>query len=307
MLNRIFLFFLVFCFFYSCETTENYIKKNIDEQEKAIETTKETGEKIDLTDETAIKYDTKKLDSDTIAIIGKYVLTKEKYKVITDYMKEKFNYTLTSEQEKEFIEYLVNKKLLAIEARKSGYAEKKDIQIKYEWDFDDIISHEFYNDYVEKKSKVTDAEAKNYYEKNKSDFVEVKAQHILIKNKNTANNLYQRIKKGESFDDIAKNYSEDETTKSSAGDLGYFTKGMMVKEFEDTAFSLSAGEVSEPVKTIYGYHIIKVNDKRKISFDDSKDRIIKMMREKKKKENFENLINKIKSENQVIINEKYIK
>lgn len=307
MIKKILLFFLLFCFFYSCETTETYIKKDMDEQGKITEKSKETKEELTLQEETSIKYETKKLDSDTVAIIGKYVLTKEKYKIITAYMKEKFNYTLTPDQEKEFIEYLVNKKLLAQEARKAGYADKKDIQVKYEWDFDDIISHEFYNDYVEKKSKVTDSEARDYYEKNKEDFIEVKAQHILIKNKNMANNLYQRIKKGESFDDIAKSYSEDETTKPMAGDLGYFTKGMMVKEFEDAAFSLSAGEVSEPIKTIYGYHIIKVNDKRKISFDDSKDKIKKMINEKKKKDNFEKIINKIKSENPVIINENYFK
>ncbi len=305
MIKKLLLFFLVLCFFYSCETTGTYIKKETDKQE--IISDKDITQESILPEETTIKYDYKKLDSETIAIIGKYVLTKEKYKIITEYMKEKFNYTLTREQEKEFIEYLINKKLLAIQARKSGYSEKKDIQIKYEWDFDDIISHAFYNDFVEKKSKVTDSEAKEYYEKNKEDFIEIKAQHILIKNKNTANNLYQRIKKGESFDEIARNYSEDETTKSMAGDLGYFTKGMMVKEFEDAAFSLSTGEISEPVKTIYGYHIIKVNDRKKISFDDSKDKIKKMIYEKKKKENFENLINKIKSENPVMINENYIK
>lgn len=298
-------FILILFLFYSCETTDIYVKKESDISDLD---TKEAL-KVDEPQKTEEKiiYDKKSLDSNVIAVIGKYVLTKEKYKIITEYMKEKFNYTLTPDQEKEFIEYLVNKKLLAMEARKKGYAERKDIQIKYEWDFEDLISHEFYNDYIESKAKVSVKEAQDYYEKNKPDFIEIKAQHILIKNKTIADNLYKRILNGESFDEIAQKYSEDETTKARAGDLGYFTKGVMVKEFEDDCFSASVGEVSEPVKTVYGYHIIKVNDKRKISFDDSKDKIIKMMQEKKKKETFEELINRLKKENQVIINEKYLR
>jgi len=304
-MKNILKFILILFLFYACETTDTYIKKDSDVSN--LETKESL--KVDETQksEEEIIYDKKSMDSNVIAVIGKYVLTKEKYKIITEYMKEKFNYTLTPEQEKEFIEYIVNKKLLAMEAKKNGYADKKDIQIKYEWDFDDLISHEFYNDYIENKSKVSVKEAQDYYEKNKADFVEIKAQHILVKNKATADNLYKRIQNGENFDELAKKYSEDDTTKAAAGDLGYFTKGVMVKEFEDACFSMSAGEVIEPVKTIYGYHIIKVNDKRKISFDDSKDKIIKMMQEKKKKETFEELINRLKKENQVIINDKYLK
>lgn len=248
-----------------------------------------------------------KLDKDVVAVIGKYVLTRQKYKIITDYMKQKYDYKLTPEQEKEFIEFIINKKLMAQEARALGYADREDIKVKYEWDFDDLVSHAYYEDMVEKKSNVSDAQAQQYYNANKGDFTEIKAQHILVKSKDLANNLYKRIVSGESFDDIAKKYSEDETTKESGGNLGFFAKGTMVKEFEDASFVLGKDEVSEPVKTVYGWHIIKVLDKREISFDDSKDRIIKMIKDQRTKDVFDRVINDLKKKYKVQVNEDAIK
>ncbi len=108
-------------------------------------------------------------------------------------MQEKYDVKLSPDQEKEFMEYLINKKLMALEAREKGYGEKNDVKIKYEWDFDDIVSRNFYKDNVEIKSKVTTSEARDYYNRNKGDFVEIKAQHILIKNKDLAKNIYKKI------------------------------------------------------------------------------------------------------------------
>ncbi|MBN1114400.1 MAG: peptidylprolyl isomerase [Oligoflexia bacterium] len=248
-----------------------------------------------------------RLDAETVALIGKYVLTKQRYKVITEYMRQKFDYTLTKEQEKEFIEYIVNKKLMAMEGRSLGYADREDIKIKYDWDFDDIISHIYYVENVEKKAAVGSSQAAAYYEKNKSDFTEIKAQHILVKSKDMAKNLYKRIIQGENFDELAKKYSEDETTKAAGGGLGFFAKGVMVQEFEDAAFMLGKDTVSEPVKTVYGWHLIKVLEKRQISFDDSKDRIMKMMREKKTKEVFDSALSELKKKYKVQVNKDVLK
>jgi parvulin-like peptidyl-prolyl isomerase len=248
-----------------------------------------------------------KLDKDVVAIIGKYVLTKEKYRIITEYMKQRYDYKLTPEQEREFIEFIINKKLMAQEGRALGYADKEDIKVKYEWDFDDLVSHAFYEDMIERKSNVGASQAQDYYNANKGDFSEVKAQHILVKNRDMAKNLYNRIVAGESFDDIAKKYSEDETTKMSGGNLGFFAKGAMVKEFEDAAFVMGKDEVSEPVKTVYGWHIIKVQDKRQISFDESKDRIMKMIKEQRAKDVFDRVMNDLKKKYKVQVNEDVIK
>jgi peptidyl-prolyl cis-trans isomerase C len=88
---------------------------------------------------------------------------------------------------------------------------------------------------------------------------EVRASHILVKTESEALSLLNQIKSGSDFKEIAKAYSEC-PSKRAGGDLGYFKRGMMVKEFEDAAFNMNRGQVSEPVKTQFGYHIIMVTD-----------------------------------------------
>ena len=84
----------------------------------------------------------------------------------------------------------------------------------------------------------------------------IKCSHILVEKQSEAMQLLEEIKKGKKFGAVAKEISKCPSGKKD-GDLGYFTKGMMVKEFEDVAFRLQVGEISAPVKTQFGYHIIK--------------------------------------------------
>ena len=84
----------------------------------------------------------------------------------------------------------------------------------------------------------------------------IKCSHILVEKQSQALQLLEEIKKGKKFGVVAREISTCPSKKKD-GDLGYFTKGQMVKEFEDVAFSLEIGEISAPVKTQFGYHIIK--------------------------------------------------
>ena len=84
----------------------------------------------------------------------------------------------------------------------------------------------------------------------------VKCAHILVEKQTQALEILEEIKNGKKFGAAAKEISTCPSSKKE-GDLGYFTKGMMVKEFEDVAFNLEIGEISAPVKTQFGYHIIK--------------------------------------------------
>ena len=84
----------------------------------------------------------------------------------------------------------------------------------------------------------------------------IKCSHILVEKQSQALQLLEEIKKGKKFGSVAREISTCPSRKKD-GDLGYFTKGMMVKEFEDVAFKLQIGEISDPVKTQFGYHIIK--------------------------------------------------
>jgi foldase protein PrsA len=81
--------------------------------------------------------------------------------------------------------------------------------------------------------------------------------HILVKKNSEALMVLDRLKNGESFTNLAKELSIDKASGKRGGDLGFFRKGMMVKPFEDVAFRLEKGQISEPVKTEFGYHIIK--------------------------------------------------
>ncbi|HEX7143110.1 MAG TPA: peptidylprolyl isomerase [Nitrososphaeraceae archaeon] len=85
----------------------------------------------------------------------------------------------------------------------------------------------------------------------------IKCLHILVKKNSEALAVVDRLKNGESFTNLAKELSIDKASGKRGGDLGFFRKGMMVKPFEDVAFKLEKGQISEPVKTEFGYHIIK--------------------------------------------------
>jgi foldase protein PrsA len=129
---------------------------------------------------------------------------------------------------------------------------------------------------IEPQIKITDEELKTYFDENKDSLGEaeqVKASHILIEDESTAKEIKQKLADGADFAELAKEYSTDEGSKENGGELGFFPRGTMVTEFEDVAFSLPINEISEPVKSDYGYHIIKVEEKKdakEANFDDSK-------------------------------------
>ncbi|MDH3340414.1 MAG: peptidyl-prolyl cis-trans isomerase [Nitrosopumilus sp.] len=87
--------------------------------------------------------------------------------------------------------------------------------------------------------------------------VKIKCSHILVAKQSESLVILERIKNGEKFGKLAKELSTDSGSAKKDGSLGYFTKGMMVKPFEEVAFKLQIGEISQPVKTEFGYHIIK--------------------------------------------------
>ena len=141
-----------------------------------------------------------------------------------------------------------------------------------------------------KESEVTDKEAENYYNKNKDEFLKVRASHILIKNtddegntvseeqkkkknKEKAESILKKALAGEDFATLAKENSED-TSAQNGGDLDFFGKGQMVEPFEKSAFALKVGEVDPKiVETDYGYHIIKKTDEKYDDFDTIKEEL----------------------------------
>ena len=124
----------------------------------------------------------------------------------------------------------------------------------------------------EKTVEVTAKEIEEYYETESDQYFEpkkIKARHILLKSENKEKDaevfkqseaLAAQVAKGEDFEKLAKKFSEDKATAEKGGDLGYFKKGDMTKPFEEAAFAMKPGDISKPVKSQFGWHIIKVED-----------------------------------------------
>src|SRR5581483_9440763 len=159
-------------------------------------------------------------------------------------------------------------------------------------------------------TKVDDAELRKYYDDHKADFEQVHARHILVRTKGSpvpldpgqkeltdeealakANDLRKKILAGADFAELASTESDD-TSKKAGGDLNFFKRGQLVPPFEQAAFALKVGDVSEPVKTPFGYHIIKVEEKREQSFEDAKPDIQKRLQPDRSKNVVEDLVKK---------------
>ena len=132
---------------------------------------------------------------------------------------------------------------------------------------------------AEAKAAVTEEAMRKVYDeatKQMADEEEVSARHILVETEDESKKILSDLKKGGDFNAIAKDKSKDPGSKENGGDLGFFGKEQMVPEFAEAAYKLNKGQLSEPVKSQFGWHIIRVDDKRKKQapeFDKVKDQI----------------------------------
>ena len=170
---------------------------------------------------------------------------------------------------------------------------------------------------VSGKIEVTDEEAKKFYEANKAEFEQpetVKASHILFrvnkedpedvvnKKLEEAKTAESRAKKGEDFMALAKELSEEPGAKDSGGDLGFFPKDRMVPEFAEVAFGQQVGDISTPVRTQFGWHVIKVTDKKAagtLPYDEVKTQLIAYLKAKKQEEAAQSLLKSLRNSAQI--------
>jgi len=174
--------------------------------------------------------------------------------------RQQFN---SEEGTKRVVEELVNQELFYQDAIKSGMDKEEEFQKQIEKVKADILK-QYYVSKLMSKTTVDDTEIFNFYGANREMFVdkeEVKAKHILVSSEEEANKIVDEINGGLAFEEAAKKYSTCPSSQEG-GDLGFFSAGQMVPEFEKVAFSQKSGEMSAPVKTQFGYHIILTEEKK---------------------------------------------
>lgn len=174
------------------------------------------------------------------------------------------------------LDYLVETVLMAEAARKSTLTEDEKFKQRIEYYRRRALRDMYFEKNV--RDAVTDSDVRAIYDKQigrSKPIDEVRVRHILLETKADAEKILKQLAQGRDFGTLAQAHSLG-PSKVQGGDLGYFSRGQMVKEFEDAAFALEQGKVSKPVKTQFGWHILLVEDRRSSEvppFEAVKDRI----------------------------------
>lgn len=203
---------------------------------------------------------------------------------------------LPNEEKKKALNQYIDKKLIIESAKKEGIENSKEFKeglekIRDELAFDAWMKREF------ETVKVSDADAKSYFESNKNRFIQpamLKARHILVKSEEEAKALLKKLSvvpkasRESEFSKVANASTQDPSGKQNGGDLGWFDKGSMVPEFASAAAAMKKGDISKsPVKTQFGWHIIYLSDKKEAkttSFNEVKEKLKQSLKMEKLKE-----------------------
>lgn len=225
------------------------------------------------------------------------------YYTLARFPADRQGYFTTEQGKKELLEQVVSFELIHQHALANKMDENEIYKQQVEIAKKEVLTQFVINDALSKVA-VSDEEAKSFYDENAKLFMEeesVKASHILVDNEDLANEIIGKIEGGLSFADAASEYSSC-PSKANGGDLGYFTRGRMVPEFENAAFELAVNEISAPVQTQFGYHVIKLDDKKAAevkAFDSVKASIIKDMTNQKQNNTYFALVNELKGSYEV--------
>lgn len=214
---------------------------------------------------------------EVLAVVNGAPLTKMHYEqLLQQYRPEARS---AAEQNKgRFMRELVLQEILAQEGERLKIEDDPQLQARLRIQKNGAIARAVVQKYIAEKSDVTDERLREHYEKNKAAFTseeQIAASHILLKTEAEAQAALKEIKQGKDFAEVAKAKSTGPSAPQG-GALGTFGRGRMVPEFEKAAFALKKGDVSEPVKTQFGYHIIKVTDRTESapqSFDEVREDI----------------------------------
>ncbi|MFQ5455793.1 MAG: peptidylprolyl isomerase [Nitrospirota bacterium] len=249
-----------------------------------------------------------------LAKIDNKEITLKEYMGIMEQLPEAAREAFSDEKgKKELLDDIIKRELIIKEAKKQRIDKDEDVIKKIKAIEKRVLIEEFLKRTIEDKIKIKESEIKEFFNAHNAASLEpdeVKASHILVKTEAEAKDILKKLKKGEDFAKLAAKYSIDPGSKKQGGSLGYFKKGQMVPEFEKAAFNLKRGEISPIVKTKFGYHIIKLYDKRMntaMAYDDAKEDLRKYMVREKQKKMFDELVSELKSKANITIYDKVLK
>ncbi|WP_237153236.1 peptidylprolyl isomerase [Oryzibacter oryziterrae] len=241
-------------------------------------------------------------DGDVLARVNGKDITKAEVDMAMDVFGQQLAQVPDGAKQSMVLDALIDMHVLADAAAASGV--KDDPKYKARISF--LDAQALRNTYLEDQvqAKITDDEIKARYEKDIAGYTppeEVHARHILVKTEEEANQIIKDLAAGKDFAALAKEKSLDPGSKDNGGDLGFFAKGQMVPEFETEAFSLQPGQTSaKPVKTQFGYHVLKVEEKRTQpvpKLEDVREQVVQVLQREKAQEILTKLKGEAKIEN----------
>jgi peptidyl-prolyl cis-trans isomerase C len=280
----------------------NLISIFAEEQTSPTETNTDTAETILPSQE---KTETTLPPETILSSFNGQTITLGEFNQLWDQIPEDSKLQLTK---RNVLDQIISEKLLIQEAKNRGLEQDKDVLEQIKNTTEQILVQSLIEKEIIGKVKVNDQEALTYYEENKDNFItkeQVYLYNILVETEEVAKDILEKLKAGGDFIEIAK---EKSTGPSAAqgGDLGYVSKGDLIPEIENVVFALEIGNISDIIKSEYGFHILKVTDKKPEvlkTFEEVKEEILPTLLSTKQKEAFDNLIEELKSQVTIEINE----
>jgi peptidyl-prolyl cis-trans isomerase C len=246
------------------------------------------------------------MEKNVVAVVnGREITEKDLNFAVSRFAPERRAMFESPEGRKQLLEQLISWELLYDYAVDRNLEDSQEFKFQLEEARKAILTQLAVQETVSKIT-ISEEEIKNYYENNIEAFAEpeqVSARHILVDSEDKAKEVIGLINNGMSFEEAAGLFSSC-PSKSQGGSLGYFSRGMMVPEFEQAAFTMEPGKISEPVMTQFGYHIIKVEHKtagQTRSLEESVEEIRNQILQEKQNSAYGELMNDLRKKYEVTI------
>lgn len=214
----------------------------------------------------------------------------------------------SAQAQEKLLDEMIKRELLVQEADKRKLASQPEIRARLEENRRTILLNALLTQEIRDKIKIEESEVRSYFDKHRDELEtsEIHLKQILVKDPKEAEQIHARLLAKESFEDLARQFSQDKANAPKGGDLGFISRGQMPPELERVAFSLKPQEISGVIKTPSGYHILKCVDRKRtisLNFEEIKDRLRPFAQAEKQRDRLESWLKDLRNEAKVKIYE----